>query len=110
MAVLNLKPHFLEYEVNIHEGYEDSRGDYHEAKTKWEGNIKCDAVPANGKANEITFEDGSVHSYTYTIYLDSNVREFQIGERIRLNLFGNTQRVFTVKGFQRYQLQSKLWV
>lgn len=110
MAVVTLKPHILEYEVKIQEGYEDSMGDFHEGKTEWVGNIECDAVPSNGRANEVTFEDGSVNYYSYTIYLDSNVREFNLGEKVRLSLYGNIQRVFTVKGFQRYQLQSKLWV
>jgi hypothetical protein len=110
MAVISLKPHILEYEVKIKEGYEDSVGDFNEGKTEWVGRIKCDAVPSTGKASEIQFEDGSVHSYSYTIYLNSDVREFAIGERVRLTLYGGAQKVFSVKGFQRYQLQSKLWV
>lgn len=110
MAVLSLKPHILEYEVKTKEGYEDSIGDFHEGKTEWVGKIECDAVSSGGKANQITFEDGSVHGYSYTIYLKPNVREFVVGEKVRITLYGGIKKVFSVKGFQRYQLQAKLWV
>lgn len=110
MAVLNLKPHILEYQIKTEEGYEDSIGDFHEGKTEWAGKIECDAVPVNGKSNEIEFEDGTVYRYSYVIYLKSNVREFHIGERVRITLYGGVKRVFTVKGFNRYQMQAKLWV
>lgn len=108
MAILRLKPHKLEYQVT-QEGYEDSNGDYHEGQSSWEGCIECDAVPS-GKSNEIKFEDGSVKYYTYTIYLNNDVREFVLGEKVRITLYGGIKRVFTVKGFHRYQLQAKLWV
>lgn len=110
MAVLTLKPHTLEYEVKTKEGYEDSLGDFHEGTTEWKGNIQCDAVPSNGRANEIQFEDGTLHKYSYTIYMGADVRDFEIGERIRLTLYGGIKKVFVVKGFHRYQLQAKLWV
>lgn len=109
MAVLSLKPHILEYQV-IKEGYEDANGDYHQGESEWKGHIECDAIPASSKSNEIKFEDGSVKHYSYTIYLKSNVREFQIGEKVRITLYGGIKRAFIVKGFQRYQLQAKLWV
>lgn len=110
MAVLSLKPHRLEYQVETQEGYEDSLGDYHPSTLKWVGLIECDAVPSSGKSNEIKFEDGSVSHYSYVVYMNSNVREFAIGEKVRITLYGGLQRVFTVKGFHRYQLQAKLWV
>lgn len=109
MAVLSLKPHILEYQV-IKDGYENANGDYHQGESMWKGCIECDAVPASGKSNEIKFEDGSVKHYSYTIYLKSNVREFQLGEKVRITLYGGIKRIFTVKGFHRYQLQAKLWV
>lgn len=110
MAVLTLKPHKLEYEEKIQDGYEDSRGDFHEGKFVWAGSIECDAVPANGKANEMKFEDGTTHHYSYIVYMKNDVRDFSIGEKVRITLYGGIQKVFTVKGFHRYQLQSKLWV
>lgn len=110
MAIIKLKPYILDYEVITNDGYEDSNGDYHEGNSKWDGNIKCDVVSSGGKASEIKFEDGSKKYYTYTIFMNNDVRDFSIGEKIRLTLYGGVQKVFTVKGFQRYQLQVKLWV
>lgn len=101
-------PHTLSYLV-ASEGYEDDNGDWHEGESGWSEPIKCHAVPA-GKANEITFADGTTSTYSYTIgRLAPDCREFQIGEKVKLNVLG-IEREFTVKGFHRYQLQSKLWV
>lgn len=110
MAVINTKPHILEYEIKTKEGFEDSIGDFHEGRAEWTGKIECDAVPSSGRANEIKFEDGSVKNYSYTVYMNSNVREFSLGERVRITLHGGIQKVFSVKGFHRYQIQAKLWV
>lgn len=109
MAVLSLKPHRLSYLV-AEPGYEDDNGDYHEGESRWEGSIECDAVPASGKANEVTFDDGTVHKYSYTVYLPSDCREFSIGDRVRIRLLGGVEREYEVKGFQRWQLQCKMWV
>lgn len=101
-------PHTLSYLV-ASEGYEDDNGDWHEGESGWSEPIKCHAVPA-GKANEITFADGTTSTYSYTVgRLAPDCREFQIGEKVKLNVLG-IEREFTVKGFHRYQLQSKLWV
>lgn len=108
MSVLDLKPHLLSYLVTT-EGYEDDNGDWHEGSTNWGNPIKCHAVPA-GRANEITFADGQTSSYTYTIgRLSPDCREFKIGEDVKL-IIDDIEREFQVKGFHRYQLQSKLWV
>lgn len=109
MAVLKLKPHRLSYKVS-QGGYEDGLGDFHEGESSWEGCIECDAVPVSGKANEIKFDDGTVYRYSYTVYLPSGVKDFSIGEKVRIKLLEEGVRYFTVKGFQRYQLQCKLWV
>lgn len=108
MSVIELKPHLLSYRVTT-EGYEDDNGDWHEGSETWSDPIQCHAVPA-GRANEITFADGTTSTYTYTIgRLPSDFREFKIGEDVRLDVEGLV-REFQVKGFHRYQLQSKLWV
>ena len=108
MAVLDLKPHLLSYFVT-EPGYEDDNGDYHEYKSGWSEPLECHAVPA-GRANEITFADGQTATYTYTVgRLSPDCREFKIGEDVRLDVNGIV-REFQVKGFHRYQLQSKLWV
>lgn len=109
MAVLELKPHRLSYLVTS-PGYEDDNGDYHEGTSRWEGDIECDAVPASGSANEITFDDGTAHKYSYTVYLPVSCKDFSVGERVRIRHLGNVEREYSVKGFQRWQLQCKLWV
>lgn len=108
MAVINPKPHLLSF-LEVSEGYEDENGDFHGGTTKWSKPIKCHAVPA-GRANEISFPDGSVDYYSYTVgRLDPHCHQFKIGEKVRLTI-DDTEREFKVKGFHRYQLQSKIWV
>lgn len=108
MSVIDMIPHMLSYLI-ITDGYEDDNGDYHPGTKKWSEPIKCHAVPA-GRANEITFADGQTSTYTYTVgRLPSDCREFKIGEDVMLYING-LLRKFTVKGFHRYQLQSKLWL
>ena len=109
MSVLSIKPHILQYLTVITPSYEDTNGDLHEAVTGWQGNLRCDAVP-NGKANERAFEDGTISSYAYTVYLDAGCREFRKGERVKILFYNGKVSEFEVKGFHRYQLQSKLWV
>lgn len=108
MPVLDLIPHKLSF-LEVRDGYEDCNGDWHEGETAWSGEMPCHAVAA-GAANTISFADGKNVSYSYTIgRLDPDCREFKIGERIKLNIEGII-REFSVKGFHRYQLQSKIWV
>lgn len=108
MSVIDLKPHLLSYRV-ISEGYEDDNGDWHEGSETWSEPIECHAVPA-GRANERTFADGTTSTYSYTVgRLTPCCREFKIGEDVRLTI-DDIDRVFQVKGFHRYQLQSKIWV
>lgn len=108
MAVLNRKTHRLSYLVSG-SGYDDENGDYHPGSSEWKGAIPCDAVPA-GKAEQREFEDGVVRSYSYTVYLPSDCHTFTIGDRVKINLIGEIEREFEVKGFHRYQLQCKIWV
>lgn len=108
MSVIDLIPHTLSY-LHVSAGYEDENGDWHDGSEEWSEPIKCHAVPA-GAANEITFADGTTARYSYTVgRLEPDCREFAIGEKVRLDVCGLV-REFQVKGFHRYQLQSKLWV
>ncbi len=108
MSVIELIPHTLRF-LTIAGGYEDERGDWHEGEERWSDPIPCHAVAA-GAANIITYADGSTATYSYTVgRLEPDGREFRIGERVLLNVLG-IEREFSVKGFHRYQLQSKLWV
>ena len=107
MAVLVMKKHRLSYLVTT-DGYEDENGDYHAGKSEWCGYIPCNAVPA-GKASERTFADGKVRAYSYTVNFNSE-RDFEIGDRVKIELLNGEVREFGVKGFHRYQLQCKIWV
>lgn len=109
MSVLTVKPHRLNYLVE-QSGYEDENGDYHEGQSMWEGNLPCDAVPSNGQSSEREFEDGVTRSYSYVVYMKSDVKRFYVGEKVRITFLNGVEREFDVKGFQRYQLQCKLWV
>ena len=107
MGVLKLKPHRLAY-WQMTDGCVDENGDPHEGEKTLVDCCECDLKPA-GSANEIQFEDGVVESYSYTIYLPSNCRDFNRGDVIVVDHF-NKRTEFVVKGFQRYQLQCKIWV
>ena len=76
---------------------------------KAEGDIPCRNVPA-GKAEQKQFEDGAVRTYSATIRLDAECREFTVGDRVKLFLSRDIVRECEVKGFHRYQLYAKLWV
>lgn len=105
--MINRRPHLLTY-YTIGEGYEDSNGDYHEGEAQ-SGSYPCQAVPS-GAANTISFEDGIVQTYTYLVILPKNCRKFVVGEKVKLQLEGGTTSEHKVKGFHRYQMQSKLWL
>lgn len=106
--ILDDRPHRLQYLVTT-EGYEDENGDYHPGESYFDGNIECRAVPSSGKADEKQFEDGVVRRYSYTVYMDVDCKEFNIGDRVGFVLEG-IEKVYEVKGFHRYQLYAKLWV
>lgn len=108
MAVLDFKPSRMSFLVAL-PGYEDGNGDYHPGEQSWEGDIECGYSPA-GQANEIKFEDGSVKVYSYTVTLPRACREFEAGDRVRIKMLNGKWQEFSVKGFQRYQLQCKMWI
>lgn len=110
MAVMNFAAHTLSYK-EVEPGHEDKNGDWVQGSERWvEDYCKCDIVPA-GKANVITLPDGSVQSYTYSIYnLPKTCKNFEYGDTIKLSFYGRDEKVFKVLGFHRYQLQCKMWV
>ena len=110
MAVLNLKPHTLDYKVQ-QEGKELENGDYVQGSSEWvSGCIRCDAVPLSGKAAEVKFDDGVTRVCSYVVYLERNVRDFSLGDLVRIHLLGGAVKEGKVQGFLRYQMQCKLWV
>ena len=108
MPELSLKPHRLSRLI-IHPGYEDGDGDWHEGTEEWGDPVECHAVGA-GSANTIAYSDGKTATYSYTVgRLPNDIEEFSIGERVKLDILGSIGE-YSVKGFRRYQLQSKIWV
>lgn len=95
--------------VSATEGYEDSNGDWHPGESRPGDWMACHAVPA-GAASEITLPDGTAFRYSYTVILDPGCEEFPIGTEVMLDLGWGVQSRYEVKGFHRYQLQSKVWV
>lgn len=108
MAVLKLMPHRLEW-LSTTKGTVAPNGDYIAGSSVWQGSLPCSAVP-NGSAKMIVFADGVARPYSYVITLSPMVRDFVVGERIRLTLIGGRQEEYSVQGFGRYQHLSKLWV
>lgn len=108
MSVLEFKPNSLSYLDSV-PGHDDENGDYHPGVSRWVGDIECGVVPA-GKANEIKFEDGTVKTYSYTVTLPVDCRDFAIGDRVRVKMLDGLEREFEVKSFHRYQLQCKMWI
>lgn len=112
MSVLKLKPFLLQSFV-ASVPHRDDNGDWVKGGAE-EIDIEepCDAVSA-GRANERQFEDGQKKTYSYTIYLDKSCRTYHIGEHVRLVSYEDGEPVsadFSVIGFRRYQMQSKVWV
>ena len=107
--ILDFRSSYIDYLVEgLNTRNED--GDLIKGEDTWvENYIPCNIVPA-GKANEITLPDGTVETYSYTIHTNTNCREFKCGERVRLHILGGEGVEKKVKGFQRYQLQCKIWV
>lgn len=112
MAVLDFAAHRLSYQV-VSEGYEDPKtGDYIKGSFTWSCNTyACDIVPS-GKANTIAIPDGSIQTYSYTIYnLPQDCRDFQYGDEVKLQFYGSGEgKVYKVLGFHRYQHQCKIWI
>lgn len=109
MAILNFRNNELFYE-EVTEGYYDKRGNWHEGSREWVSIGKCGSQPATGENPTIQIPDGSLIVYEYVLHLPSNCREFTYGERVRVAINGGTERIYSVIGFQRLQLQSKLYI
>lgn len=100
-------PYTLEYQ-KVTKGTYDIKGDYQNGSSEWVSIGKCDAVPA-GRNNVIQLPDGKTETFSYVIRsLSPECREFKYGEKLRLS-FGGQIIYLSVKGFARYQLQSKIW-
>lgn len=108
MAVLKRNPDTLSYLV-VRKAYTDERGDFHQGETIWQGEIRCDAV-SNSQAKSIKFPDGTKYEYSYEVHLPHDVKEFQVGEKVKIQFFDESIKEFEVQGFQRFQKQAKIWL
>ena len=106
--ILTRFPHKIQY-CDVSPSYEDGNGDYHKGEETYPEYIECRCTPS-GKANEMVFEDGIVKTYSYTVSLHQDCREFKLGEKVKVTLLNGVERNYTVLGFQRYETHSKLWV
>ena len=109
MAILNFRASYIEYLDGATEGYYDKSGEWHEGQ-EWRCLARCN-VMQSAQESVINIPDGSVEHYTYTIGgLPKDCRAFKYGERIRIHVLGSKEYdERTVKGFQRYQFQCKIY-
>lgn len=109
MVNVSFRPHTLRRVFN-NEFEIDTNGDSIPAKASYGKEIRC-RFEQNGRAASYNLGDGRVSVYTYVIYLSANVESFAFGDTIELlDKDGNSVGEFTVLGFQRSQLNSKIWV
>lgn len=111
MAILDFRANELYFE-QVEDGYYDKRGDWHEGAHEWVFVCKCGSQPADSQNPTIPLPDGNgeVTVYNQILHLPSNCREFLYGERVKVAINGGTERVYSVVGFQRGQLQCKLYI
>ena len=79
---MDFRPHILKYQV-ITGGYEDANGNYFPGTSEFTGEIPCHAV-LNNKAAVVAFADGTTFVYAFTVYVDSDVRDFHSGDLIQV--------------------------
>lgn len=110
MAILDFRASFVEYLDGATEGCYDKRGVWHDGAAEWKFLAKCNVMQA-GQESVVTIPDGTQEHYTYTIGgLPRNCRKFVYGERIRIHVLGEDEYdERTVKGFQRFQFQCKIY-
>lgn len=108
--MIDFRPHTLDLKVTGVGRY-DSTGKYlGDGAVKVTLGIPCRYEP-NGRAKSIALEDGSLYTYSYMVYLDTDCPEISYGDEIELfDQLGQSRGVFTAHGFHRGQLNSKLWL
>ena len=109
MAILNFRPHTLWVE-KIFGGYYDKMGDWHQGESKWIAIGDVGSQPADTRNPTVPIPDGQVVVYDYVLHLPADCEEFLYGQRVKISLYGDTERIYSVVGFQRLQLQSKLYI
>lgn len=108
--IVSFRPHTLSYQITT-EGREDENGDFHPGETSFAGEIPCRCEPNGGKAEVIVFDDGTTSVYRYIIYMDRDCKEFKKDEKVRVSRKDGSVLVEAkVLGFQRGQLNARIWV
>lgn len=81
------------------------------AEAQWKDCGRCELSKPGGNAAVAKYDGGTVVSYSYTVYLPKDCKEeFKVGDTVRIMLEGALVVEADVKGFMRYQLQSKIWL
>lgn len=107
--MVDFRPHTLTLIVTLPGSY-DSTGGFTPGEKKVTDGVPCRYEP-NGRAKSIALEDGSLYTYSYMVYLDTDCPEISFGDEIELfDQYGSSKGKFTAHGFHRGQLNSKLWV
>lgn len=108
--MFSFRPHILKA-VTYVSGGKDSKG-RPLPDTESVVEIPC-RIESNGSAAQVHYKDGVAHNYSFMVYLNSDCREFHIGDKVRLcGLDGQIEndKEFEVLGFFRNQLNARLWV
>lgn len=96
--MINFRPHTLRYATSA---------------TTWSEPVPC-RYETNSKAVEMELPngDGTVRKYAYVVYLDlDNSKDYLLGEHIRLfDQRGEMVAEKQVQGFERGQLNMRIWV
>lgn len=107
--MVDFRPHTLDLSVALPGSY-DSTGSYIDGGRRETRGIACRFEP-NGMAKSIALEDGSLYTYSYMVYLDTDCPEISFGDEVELfDQYGASRGRFTAHGFHRGQLNSKLWL
>ena len=108
--MLDFRPHKLQVTNFVAGGFDENGVPLPDSEVTEE--VPCRIVP-NGSAQQIRFDDGTAHIYSYSVYLNQDCRQFKVGEKVKLiGLDGeqDNDREFRVLGFFRNQLNARLWV
>ena len=96
--------------INTLPATQDANGDYDDAQEEIVMQVQCDAMPVSGEARVYTLPDGTATTYSYVCFLPVDVPELKHGDKVCLTRKDAAQQEFTVKGFQRYAFQAKVWL
>ena len=109
--MISFRPHKILY-TRTTEGSINDEGIFVEGVNELvDDNIPC-RIESNGKAIIIALPDGGSYVYSYVVYLNNDVRDFNYGEIVQIQDNNGTIIVqsMEVKGFFRSQLNSKLYL